>query len=85
MAANRQSKPDQNGITQGKNRIKTAINFAGNRIAFTRVAEALKGEPILPPPALFGIGEERGRKRLEYLERAIKAVGYPHRASLASF
>ena len=60
MAANRQSKPDQNGITQGENCIKTAINFAGNRIAFTRVAYALKGEPILLPPAFFGIGEEGG-------------------------
>ena len=32
--------------------------FQGNSISFTRVADALKGEPILPLPALFGMGGE---------------------------
>jgi hypothetical protein len=67
MPDHHRPKPYQNGTTWHENRIKPAMNFAGNGIPLTRVADALKGEPILPPPALFGIGEERGRKRLEYL------------------
>ena len=63
MPNNRMPNPDWNGKTWHENRVKTAMIFQSNSIAFTRVANALKGEPILPPPALFGIGGEDAKTR----------------------
>jgi hypothetical protein len=56
-------KPNQNGITWHETLIKTAMNFQRNSISFTRVANALNGEPIFPLPALFGIGGENAETR----------------------